>query len=161
MAQDKKRVSFWQIVKRFLLGLGVLLGFVIAFFIFAVVYQGDTKPILSVADQFKPDKSWKLTEERVEPPRIICAGDIACPSVARWWIHEKPLSLGELRSIMDSTGWRYSIKGNCESSSGDQYLCYADAYAELAGTAGVSIYVSSRINKESGGGELFLDIRRS
>jgi hypothetical protein len=51
---------------------------------------------------------------------------------------------------MDSTGWQYSIKGNCEPSLQDRYLCYADAHTELSGS-NASIYVSSRINRESGG----------
>ena len=160
MAKSKKERSLKRVFKRILLGIGAVAAFMIAFFIFAVVYKGDTKPILSVADQFKPGDSWKLTEERVEPPRIMCAGDIPCPSIVRWWIRDKLLSIEEFRSIMDSTGWQYSIKGNCEPSLQDRYLCYADAHTELSGS-NASIYVSSRINRESGGGELFIDIRRS
>lgn len=152
MVKGKKTTSFWKIARRILLGVGVICGIVVAFLIFAVFYGGDTRPILSVADEFKPDSSWKLTEERVEPPRIMCAGDIACPSVFRKWVRKQPISIDELQSIMRATGWRYFEKGKCEPSS-----CMLSAND----STGMSIYVYTDVNSDLTENELYLSIQRS
>lgn len=157
MAKSKKERSLKRVFKRILLGIGAVAAFMIAFFIFAVVYKGDTKPILSVADQFKPGDSWKLTEERVEPPRIMCAGDVPCPNVLRRWNRDKPLTYDELRSLMDATGWEYSIKGVCDLNSLDRYTCSVIAKDY---SAAMSIYVWLQVD-DSSHGQISIDIRRS
>ncbi len=157
MAKSKKERSLKRVFNRVLLGVGVVAAFIIAFYIFAVVYRGDTKPILSVADQFKPGDSWKLTEESVEPPRIMCAGDVACPSVLRRWSRDKPLTYDELRSLMEATGWEYSIRGVCDPSNLDRYTCSVTAKDY---SAAMSIYVWLQVDSSSHG-QISIDIRRS
>lgn len=74
----KSPLKFWSIV------LGVPVVFVLVV-LFMFLYQGSTKDIVSVANQFQPGEGWKLESESVVPPKIVCLDGVACPSINRVW----------------------------------------------------------------------------
>lgn len=84
--------------------------------IFAFTYQGSTEPIEKVADQLKVDPSWKIESETIEPPRIICLGDNACPSLHKIWNPGKYMTKVELEDVLRKSHWNLPVRGSCEPS---------------------------------------------
>lgn len=101
--------KIWKI----LLSLVVLAFAVLAFLIF---YQGSTEPIERVANQFKPNREWVLTDEHVTPPQFHCLGGTRCPSLQRNWKTGAILTKEEFQKIIRLTGWNFPIEGDCTPS---------------------------------------------
>ncbi len=100
----KSKLKFWLLI------IGLLLApFVI--FAFMLFYRGSTDDIVRVADQFKPDSSWRLVDETVNPPQIICI-DSVCPKVFRSW-EVKNANDRSLRDAIAASGWGFPIEGSC------------------------------------------------
>lgn len=85
-------------------------------FFFLFIYQGSSKPIEDVADQFQPDKSWQLVDNRVVPPTFTCL-EANCPSVHRSWKIGKNLTKDEFQRLLDDSGWDFAIEGTCVAES--------------------------------------------
>lgn len=95
-------------------------------------YTGSTKEIVAVADQFKPDPSWELKSEAIEPPRTFC-GNIECPSVNRQWQTSNLINREELSSILKRSGWNFTIQGTCFMQNNRYHsdsieVCSADGF---------------------------------
>ena len=103
---DKRRWKIGSaiIIASFSIAVGLLLW---------LSYTGSTKEIVAVADQFKPDPSWELKSEAIEPPRTFC-GDVECPSVFRLWGTENQLSKSEFQKIINLAGWNFPVDEDCE-----------------------------------------------
>ncbi|GEM_PF-6709585 len=89
--------------------LGIVAGFVLlaGAIIFIFTYEGSTKQILSVADQFQPGESWELVSDRVNGPAVFCL--YACPSLDKKW--QRPasnLSKQDIVEYLDRAGWSVS-----------------------------------------------------
>lgn len=88
-------------------------------FIFVLFMPGSTDKIVSVADKFKPDASWEKVADQVEPPRIVCLGDISCPSVHWSWKTQHSISSIELTALLKSAGWdSFKVTGDCVPNKG-------------------------------------------
>lgn len=64
----------------------VTLSFALLVFVGAFLYlawEGDTRPMVSVADKFKPLDGWVFKRESIVPPKNICMSDVPCPSMIR------------------------------------------------------------------------------
>lgn len=82
-------------LKRVGICLGALVGAVVLFVGALFVmnqWTGDTKPIIAMADRFKPASGWTLSGENIQPPRMYCVGNVPCPMLARSWETETPVS---------------------------------------------------------------------
>ena len=100
--------------RRWLLGSAIIIGgFIGVAALFGwVMYIGSSKEIVAVANQFKPDASWKLESESIVPPRTLCI-DVECPSVGRVWKTKNLVSKVELRKQLDKSGWDFPIEDDC------------------------------------------------
>ena len=115
----------WQIV---VVAVVLILG--TAFF-FLFMYQGSSKPIEAVADQFKPAKNWQLVDDQVVPPTFMCF-EANCPSVHRSWRTGGNLTKQEFQVILDASNWRFNIQGDClphaNISGSGETLCDAQGH---------------------------------
>lgn len=76
-------------------------------------WAGTTKPIESVADQFKPDSSWKLVKSEAKAPGLCIAE--TCPRLQRTWEMSEPLSQEQLVDAVKESGWtNVAIEKGCE-----------------------------------------------
>lgn len=97
----------------------ILLGFAIlvAGLVYVVTWTGSTKDIVAVADQFKPDESWKFTSEVITPPRTICI-DILCPEVRKEWEVDQRLDTKqEFETIAKIGQTVLTVEDDCLSES--------------------------------------------
>lgn len=99
---------------------------VIAGIIFLFSYQGSTEPIKKVADQLKVDPNWKRVTDSAYPPRFICLGDNACPSLHRSWDAGKRLDKTEFEALIKKSGWNLVIEDGCEFSDDKSSSCWAN-----------------------------------
>lgn len=97
--------------KNIFITLGIIFGAIIAFLVW-FFYVGSPKEIMSVADQLQVDPTWKLEVNHVQPPRTVCIDD-ECPSLNRQWITTHPLSREEFATLLDKSGWKFDIQGDC------------------------------------------------
>ena len=81
--------------------------------IFVSVYEGSTKEITAVADQLKPDADWGQAKSSVNPPRLLCLGDVTCPYLSRSWTIQKPLSGADFISQVKQSGWTFKTEYDC------------------------------------------------
>ena len=86
--------------------------------LFALFYVGSTKEIVAVADQFKPDSSWKLVTDDVQPPKAFC-GDVECPRVYRGWSTKNVISKDLFIEQLRSSGFNFPVVGDCLLRSND------------------------------------------
>lgn len=158
MAQEKDAfVVFWKYFSRTLIAVSIAAALFIGFMIFALFYRGSTKPILSVADEFKPDSSWRLAQEQVEPPRLLCIGSMSCPGVSRTWERDTPMTKDELLSYLPDS-WRSYAEAPRACETRDQVMT-CDIYIT---DKGYSVSIGSR--KPHGNSETFkvgIYVRRS
>lgn len=75
-------------------------------------YTGSTKEIVAVADQFKPDSSWELVSENIQPPATVCI-DVECPSIWRQWRSNTTASSETFRSLLKQVRWNLKIDTDC------------------------------------------------
>lgn len=104
-----------------------LLVFAVAFF-FLFMFQGSTKPIESVAGQFKPSAGWQLVDNQVIPPTYLCF-EANCPSVHRSWKTGESLTKEQLQDVLNASGWGFEIEGDClvnPNIGGVSPLCSTD-----------------------------------
>lgn len=86
----------------------------LGFFVFALLYTGDKKPIESVADQLNSGPDWRLATSSTVPPRIVCLGDNPCPSVHRAWTTGDIVTRTEFEQLLSVSGWNdFAIEGDC------------------------------------------------
>ena len=77
-------------------------------------WSGNSREIESVANQFKPDSSWRLVSSRTEPPRNMCLGDTACPSIWRLWALQSPIeNVDQFQKIATIDGNKMKILDEC------------------------------------------------
>ena len=99
----------WKKILLFV-GLPIVVGGLIYWFAWA----GTTKPIESVADQFKPEVSWKLIKNEAIAPGLCIAE--TCPRLQKTWETPEPLNHQKLVEILKSSGWTQIVSENsCES----------------------------------------------
>lgn len=106
--KDERKIRIWKIDKAFIIvTLGVLICGVVSLF-----WTGSSKPIESVADQFKAQPGWELVHNQIEGPKNWC-GDLVCPSVNRQWKTSHTLSQEEFKSVLVKSGWDFPINESC------------------------------------------------
>lgn len=81
-------------------------------------YGGSTRDIETAANQLKSDDTWTLTAEHIEPPRNVCIGDNACPSVFKSWKVNHVITSDEFRDILSQSGWNFPVEGMCDIATG-------------------------------------------
>ena len=91
------------------------IGFIIWFF-----HVGSTNEIESVANQFKPDTSWKLTTSDIQPPRTLCI-DVECPRVLKQWESKTAITADDLSLLLKKSGWDFRIDGDCVLDNPNRY----------------------------------------
>src|SRR5690606_33894070 len=91
---------------------GVILLATIATLVYLVLWTGSTKEIEAIADKFQPGESWTLVNERIEPPRMVCLGDVACPSISRTWNSQEMISREQYTKMIPKE-YNVKITGNC------------------------------------------------
>lgn len=149
---SKSPLKFWGVVA----GLPLLFVLVAAFMI---IYQGSTRDIVAVADKFQPGPGWVMESEQIEPPRIICLGDVACPSVTRTWRLDEKLDEENFASLMKIYGSQGSPRlVDCSFRQiNDGRICSVDTSVE--GYI-VQVYVKNVQDNASGQGHLIVFINK-
>lgn len=119
--------------KRFAIIVAGIIALIMVVILVVVFWQGSTKDIVAEANKFQPPAEWTLTSEQVEPPRLVCFGDMACPEITRSWKNDThTLTYDNLKSILLSAGWEFVIEGDCllsTEASGSVSLCHATGVA--------------------------------
>lgn len=142
----KKHMSL--LVKITLGVIGALL-FLAGAFVFIVLYEGSTTKILKIADQFKPDSSWELVSERIEPPRLLCI-DVSCPSISRTWKTNEPITRENLEHQLKISNLSLTIQ---EADCTPQYNPYGGVpYCSAEGIINdmrVRIYASASLHNKN------------
>ena len=104
--------------------------------------------VLRIADQLQPGSSWVLTDEYVQPFRIICIDNSAqCPSMYRNWELQEPLTYEQFDQLLSESGFDFPIEGDCErdpGASGSVRLCSASGTV-----SGMEVTVGMGINDYS------------
>lgn len=127
-----KPMPIWQILG---IVIGSILTLAVGYLIIGSI-KGDTRPILSVANEYKPDPAWRLRNENVTPPLIFCVGGVRCPSVHRSWKLGTIISKDNFRAVLDRSGWNFSITGDCEpplNVSGETGITICEARGKKQG----------------------------
>lgn len=92
----------------------------ISVFIISLIYcvvwanwRGSPSEIISIADKFKPDTSWKLISNTVDPPGGFCV--YTCPHVYRKWSLPAKLTREQFENIAKIDGKKMPItdEGYC------------------------------------------------
>ena len=92
-------------------GLGVaLLVLASPFLLTAPLPTGN---LVEVRDRFEPQGYETVTDGRVEPRRIFCLGDNACPSAHVLWTFATPFTTDELQQWLDDAGYQATVDGDC------------------------------------------------
>jgi|GEM_PF-4612913 len=68
-----------------------------------------------VADRFAPEGYETVSDVSVEPRRILCLGDNACPSIHVLWTFASPVTTQELQAWLDDAGYEAVVEGDCAS----------------------------------------------
>lgn len=127
MKQMDGHMSIAKKIAFIVAGIVVVLIAAVAFLLF---WHGNTKEILSVADKFRPSSSWKLESELVRPPAFTCLNGGTCPEVSRSWEIKDSLTKQQFTSLIRSSGWMFSIEGDCtlpkNSFGEDVSICSAE-----------------------------------
>lgn len=100
--------------RRWMINSGIIIALLVAFFGFLAwfFYVGSPKEIMTVADQFKPDPSWELVSEKIQPPATFCI-DVECPSVHRSWNTHTLISKDKLQQQLELSRWNLKIDSDC------------------------------------------------
>lgn len=103
--------------RRWMITSGIIVALLVAFFGFLAwfFYVGSSKEIVAIADQFKPDSSWELVSENIQPPATFCV-DVECPSVHRSWNTHTLISKVKLQQQLELSGWKFKIDNDCSLS---------------------------------------------
>ena len=70
-----------------------------------------------VRDRFELQGYETVSEGRVEPRRLVCLGDNACPSVHVLWTFASPFTTKELQTWLDDAGYTGTVEGDCATES--------------------------------------------
>lgn len=73
--------------------------------------------IRDVADRFEPQGAGKVGSDSFEPRRLVCLGDNPCPSVARAWTSDTPITTEQLQQWLDGAGYQATVDGDCAMES--------------------------------------------
>lgn len=114
MVKRKNRTKLIKIVKRVVV---VTLSFVLLAFVGAFLYlawEGDTRPMVSIADKFKPLDGWVFKKESIMPPKNICMSDVPCPSMWRTYSLESRISQEDFVKFAKQGGFEDSEIGECK-----------------------------------------------
>lgn len=76
-------------------------------------------------DRLEPQGYETVSDSRVEPRRLVCLGDNACPSASRHWIFDAPFTTEELQRWIDDAGYALTVDGDCSTG-----------YCEVFGNSG-------------------------
>lgn len=121
----------------------------VGYIVYYFSYRGDATEIVAVANQFKPDPSWKLVSEDITVPQNFCLNS-SCPQVCRSWEINGSYELEDLEKLVTQTGWSLSIEGTCvknpRSFGAPTELCSAKGKVDKYK---VSIIVSGSINQNN------------
>ena len=86
--------------KKILIGLAMTILLLFSLALFAVLWQGSTKDIESVANSFTPPDGWVQTDYKVVPPKFICLmGN--CPEVVKSWSYDGVVTSIDMRQLVD------------------------------------------------------------
>lgn len=105
--------------------LGISIGIFFIIIISVAIWStwsGSPREIESAANQFKPDSSWRLVSSRIEPPRNMCLGDVACPSISQTWTSPRAVTQEEILEVLKQSGWQdVEAERGCKSDA--NYIC--------------------------------------
>ncbi len=83
----------------------VFLPIIIIIGLFCFGFWLNTQAIIAVANQFKPDSSWKFEGEHLTPSQPCIAGSGPCPSISRAWATGTFVGSEALQKIAAKNGW--------------------------------------------------------
>ncbi len=124
-----------------------------------VLWQGDTKPMVAVADQLQPLDGWVLESENITAPRAICLGDNQCPSMYRRYRVPKVLSEAEFFAFVSKIGFSKMNISGCELYDGN--YSGLEKYCETTSLAknNYIVSVSSLANKKSSYSYVYISVK--
>jgi len=119
---------------RILIAVAAALVFgILAYWLYVLI---SVHAITTVANQFKPDNSWRPIENRVVPPKVFCI-DETCPSVSKTWSLQQPIeNAGEFQKVAIIKGVKMDLLNECfyvMTPTGRQKSNSCDASATLDG----------------------------
>lgn len=97
--------------KKILLFVG--LPILVAGAVYWFAWAGTTKPIETVADQFKVPSSWKLVKDEAKAPGLCIAE--TCPRLQKTWETTNHLTQAQLIEIVKNSGWsQVAVEDDCD-----------------------------------------------
>lgn len=111
MAQNKSsnaKNGSKNIVKKIALGSLVVLLLFIAWLLWAFL-PGSTKKLEAIGNQFKPEPSWTLVTEQVNPPFNICIG-AQCNQLNKRWSVGSTIDPDVFYDAISKSGWQDDLK---------------------------------------------------
>jgi hypothetical protein len=97
----------------------VLLALVLATVVAARAWSHNgERAILETADQLRVPGTWELVSQHVQPPRLICLGGDACPSLSRRWNVPTRMTTEELDLLVAASGWALAFTDPLAASPG-------------------------------------------
>lgn len=116
--------------RNIILGLIVFLLLLAAYFLWAFL-PGSTEKIESIADQFKPESSWKLASETITPPYNVCI-DAQCEKLRKVWdLGEELKTTEQFQKIATLDGSALNLTACTISTGTDENLKLCRASDEV------------------------------
>ena len=111
-----------QYIKKILIGLAATLVVLISLSLFAVLWQGSTKDIEAVANNFTPPDEWTQTHYEVVPPKFICLmGN--CPEVIKSWENREPVVYQEVKELLGDAAEGALAEERCKTTEPTKQYC--------------------------------------
>ena len=84
--------------------------------------QNGERRIVAAADQFRVPQDWVVLSQRVQGPRPVGIGDVACPSLTRRWRAPTDMTSSDLSKLITSSGWNLNLENECQPRPGAAFL---------------------------------------
>lgn len=126
----------------------------------AATWTGSTKDIRAVADQFRPPASWQLVDEMIEPPRMLCLQDVACPSLHKSWKTSHIVTKGEFIEALSNIPVN-KVGGTCPEKAVESVTSQGGCYISTV-MDGYSLQIGYNIGPEMDGNSvIYMNIKDS
>lgn len=114
-----------------------------------LAWEGDTRPMVAVADKFKPLEGWAFKEESIVPPKNICMSDVPCPSMWRVYSLKSRISQEDFVKFVKQGGFEDSEIRECKLeaspySHGRELYCST----KVKNIDGYKVGISSTVDTE-------------
>lgn len=108
--------------KKILIGLAMTILLLFSLALFAVLWQGSTKDIESVANSFTPPDGWVQTDYKVVPPKFICLmGN--CPEVVKSWESREFVTYQEVKKFLGDAANGVLTEERCKTTEPIKQYC--------------------------------------